>query len=79
MIETVTSFTIVFAVSPAVDTGTTNTLYSKVYNSLGPDMGWKESGFTSENNGPFYVDDSGNDGDIESRRGLFSHKSRVTG
>ncbi len=62
MIETVTSFTIMNARSPAVDSGTNIAGVSDVYFGLGPDIGWKESYFIY--NGPYYVSPFGDDSDI---------------
>ncbi len=44
LIETVSSFTITSAVSPAVDTGTN--VWGPGFDGIGWDMGWKESVFT---------------------------------
>jgi uncharacterized repeat protein (TIGR01451 family) len=50
LLDTVTSYTIVSALSHAVDMGTTNAAYARPYLGRGPDMGWKESSFSRYTN-----------------------------
>ena len=48
-LNTVTGYTIMSALSPAVDTATNIPGVSSTFNGLGPDMGYKESAFTAIN------------------------------
>ncbi|MDD5066237.1 MAG: right-handed parallel beta-helix repeat-containing protein [bacterium] len=45
-LDTRTSFTLLSSQSHAVDTGTNISGLSDIFNGTGPDMGWKESGFS---------------------------------
>ncbi|MDD5065967.1 MAG: right-handed parallel beta-helix repeat-containing protein, partial [bacterium] len=73
-LETTTSFTIVSALSAAVDTGTNIPGISDIYQGYGPDMGWKESAFSLVNPGPYYVDDNSG---VDTNPGTFTMPFRT--
>jgi parallel beta-helix repeat protein len=76
MLETASGCFITSVWSAGVDSGLVYPGVSASYYGEAPDMGWRESLFTTNNLGPYYVDDdSGND----SSKGDFSHPFRTIG